>query len=276
MREKVAPDLLIATVAARQHGVVSIQQLQDARIDKSAVSRRVQAGHLHRIHRGVYAVGHPRLSQEARWMAALLAYGRGAVISHRSAAELWGLLSSGGAVVDVSLPSRTGRSRRRGIRLHRPDTLTHEQTTRHKGIAVTKPVRTIADLRQCASGDELRRAVRQAEVLGLPLGPDLAPDRTRSELERFFLQLCQRNGLPMPAVNVRVGSLLVDFLWTDRRLVVETDGYRYHRGRAAFESDRDRDLKLRASGYEVIRLSHRQVMDEPEDVAVVLRDMLLR
>ena len=108
-------------------------------------------------------------------------------------------------------------------------------------------------------------------MLGLSLGDDHVPERTRSALEHLFLHLCKRLGLPAPEVNARICSLEVDFLWRDRRLIVETDGYRYHRGRAAFEDDHARDLRLRALGYDVVRLTYRQVMDEPGEVASVLR-----
>jgi very-short-patch-repair endonuclease len=121
---------------------------------------------------------------------------------------------------------------------------------------------------------ELRRAVRQASVLGLSIGDGVKDDRTRSDLERDFLRLCRRNRLPAPEVNVRVGRHLVDFLWHDRMLIVETDGYRYHRGRQAFEDDRARDLALRSLGYEVLRIADRQVDDEPERIAEVLRARL--
>jgi very-short-patch-repair endonuclease len=122
---------------------------------------------------------------------------------------------------------------------------------------------------------ELRRAVRQADVLGLPQGGDTKRDRTRSDLEGDFLRICRRRRLPSPDVNVRVGRDLVDFLWCEQRLVVETDSYIYHRGRAAFQDDRERDLRLRAAGYDVMRVSERQVDEEPgrvaEAVAAALR-----
>lgn len=120
---------------------------------------------------------------------------------------------------------------------------------------------------------ELRRAIRQAEILGLPIGAAPA-DRTRSELEYLFLRLCRRHRLPAPETNARVGSLTVDFLWREKRLIIETDGYRYHRGRAAFEDDRSRDLELRTSGFDVMRLSYRQVVEEPERIAGGLRRLL--
>jgi len=143
---------------------------------------------------------------------------------------------------------------------------------------VTTAARTIADLRMAISVGradglsrwELRKAIRQANVIGLPLTDQDASDRTRSDLERAFLAICRRDRLPQPEVNVRIGPFLVDFLWRGERLVVETDGYRYHRGKAAFQDDRARDLELRQLGFDVLRLSERQIDDEPERVAAVL------
>jgi very-short-patch-repair endonuclease len=204
----------------------------------------------------------------------------GAALSHRSAAALWGLLPAQSGIIDVSIQSDAGRAKRRGIRLHRCSSLASASVTHRHAIPVTKPARTIADLRRAASArgssvpvspGELRRAIRQAEVLGLPLDAEAPSDRTRSELERLFLLLCRRHRLPMPEVNAWLDSMEVDFLWPDHKLVVETDGYRYHRGKMAFEVDRRRDLRLRASGYQVIRLSCGQVSDEPRYVAEVLR-----
>jgi very-short-patch-repair endonuclease len=111
-------------------------------------------------------------------------------------------------------------------------------------------------------------------VLGLPLDARIEVDHTRSELERLFLQLCRRYGLPMPQVNARVGPYLVDFLWREQRLIVETDGYRYHRGRQAFEDDRERGLELRMRGFDVLRLGHRQVVEAPVDVIALLASAL--
>lgn len=201
----------------------------------------------------------------------------GAALSHRSAAELWGLLSSREGPVDVSIRGDGGRARRSGIRLHRSHLLLPGSVALRGGIPVTTPAKTIADLRRTSVGKrrliaprDLRRAIRQAGVLGLPLGEDERSDRTRSDLERDFLRLCRVHGLPAPEVNVRVGAHLVDFLWRERRLVVETDGYRYHHGRVAFEDDRARDLDLRARGFEVIRLAAKQVDGEPRRVTEVV------
>jgi very-short-patch-repair endonuclease len=138
---------------------------------------------------------------------------------------------------------------------------------------VTIPARTIADLRRVAL-EQARRALRQAAVIGLGIPEDPDADSTRSELEAKFLALCRRHRLPSPEVNVRVGRHLVDFLWRAQSLVVETDGYRYHRGRQAFEDDRARDVELRLAGFDVVRFSHRQVTGEPRRVVVALRALL--
>ncbi len=274
MHQKGAPDARIAAVAARQHGVVSIAQLRECGLSPTAVRERLRAGRLHRMHRGVYAVGHVAPSNERRWMAAVLALGGDAVLSHRSAAALWNLLPPRDGSVDVSLLSRNGR-RRPGIRIHRPLSLQAQETSRLRNIPATSPARTLADLKAMVSARDWRRAVRQADFLGLCAGPEIASDRTRSELERRFLWLCRRHRMPQPVVNMRIGAMTVDFCWVEQKLVVETDGYESHRGREAFESDRARDLRLRTLGYEVLRLSHRQVFDEPERILATLQPMLI-
>ncbi len=155
--------------------------------------------------------------------------------------------------------------------------------TSRNGIPLTTPARTIGDLQRATklkSGSgaiaawELRRAIRQAEALGLPTGAEAATEGTRSDLELEFLGLCREHGLPEPEVNARIGRLEVDFLWRDRRLVVETDGYRYHRGRASFERDRTRDFELRFLDFDVIRVSQLQVAAEPDRIATILQTSL--
>jgi very-short-patch-repair endonuclease len=283
MRKERAPEQVVAAIAGRQHGAISIGQLREAGLSNAGVTRRVRAGRLHRLHRGVYAVGHIAPSNERRWMAAILALWvtpeddlGDAALSHRSAAALWGLLPAAGGPVDVSLPSRSGRGRRQGIKIHRPRSLEPLEVVWQRGIPVTSPARTLADLRSVVAARELRRAIRQADFLGLPTGPDVVSDKTRSELERRFLWLCRRHRLLAPTVNVRIGPLTVDFCWMEAELIVETDGYRSHRGRAAFEDDRERDLILHRLGYEVHHLSHRQVFHESVRVAAVLQAALKR
>lgn len=195
-------------------------------------------------------------------------------MSHQSAAALWRLLPPAHGAVNVTIPGVGGRRKRPNIRLHRSRTLNPEQTTRRRGIPVTIPARTIADLHGRVSAALLRKAIRQAGVLGLEIGDKAEADRTRSELEHDFLRLCRRHRLPMPEVNAEVGGFVVDFLWRQRSLVVETDGFRYHRGRQAFEDDRARDVELRLLGYEVMRFTHRQVSGEPARVAAALGALL--
>jgi very-short-patch-repair endonuclease len=295
MAEKGASrDSIVAEIAGRQHGVVSIGQLRSAGLSDDAVLGRVKSRRLHRLHRGVYAVGHSAPSPPREWMAAVLACGRGgkdlndhmtrttldhwgAALSHRSAASLWKLLPPSDGPVDVSIRGHGGRRRRSGIRLHRSLTLIPAAVTIRGGIPVTTPARTISDLRRASLGKaqlispkELRRVIRQANFLGLPIGEEERRDRNRSDLEEDFQSLCRKHGLPAAEINVRVGPHLVDFLWCERKLIVETDGYISHRGRAAFEDDRGRDLDLRARGFEVIRLAEKQVNEEPGRVAEVV------
>src|SRR5215213_2563445 len=223
------PDVVIARVAARQHGVISLAQLERAGLGRQGRETRLRRGRLHRLHRGVFAVGHPGVGREGRWMAAVLAVGHGAVLSHSSAGALWRMLGSrrGAAAREVRYPIHvtvTGAGEtRRGIRVHRSRTLTDEQTTIRWGIPVTAPARTLVDLRRLLPQPQFAAALRQAEFLGLPV-QQLEPDGTRSELEARFLALCRRSRFPKPEVNRTVGPYTVDFLWPQRRLVVELDG----------------------------------------------------
>jgi very-short-patch-repair endonuclease len=285
----------IAKIAERQYGMVSVSQLRKVGIGEKGIRSRVAMGRLHRVHRGVYAVGHAALSPEARCLAAVLAVGGGpsgeagavfdywrAAVSHRSAAGLWGLLTAKDGPIDVVVEGDGGRKRRLGIRVHRSLTLSSADVTVSRGIPVTTPARTISDLRRAISerrpgaitARELRKVMRQANVLGLPIDEERGGDRTRSDLEWDFLWLCRRHRLPPPEVNVRIGPYLVDFLWHERRLVVETDSYIYHGGRVAFQDDRGRDLDLRRLGYDVLRLSERQINEEPDLVADTLASAL--
>ena len=274
MREQVVKaDAKVAAIAARQHGIVTFTQLKRAGVSSSGVSRRVAAGRLHRVHRGVYAVGHRGLSREGKWTAAVLACGDGAVLSHRSAAELWELLPTAGGPIHVTIPATSGgRGSRRGLRIHRSSLPRSAATVRNR-IPVTTPARTIADIKRSVSATTVRRAIREAEFRGLDLG-DIQTDRTRSELERAFLRLCRRYHLPEPEVNVRVARFTVDFLWRERRLAVETDGYAAHRGRQAFEDDRERELALGTLGIRLRRFSDRQVDGRPAEVAAAVRAAL--
>jgi very-short-patch-repair endonuclease len=263
----------IAQLAGRQHGVVSLAQLTAAGLHRSAVVRRSRNGLLYRIHRGVYAVGHAGLSNEGRWMAAVLAFRERAVLSHLSAAALW-TIAPVPSIIEVTVPSDAGREPRDGIKIHRSLTLLPSQITRRVGIPVTKPARTLEDLRRTIPPDQFAAALRRAEFLRLPIGDQLELDHTRSELESRFLALCRRHHLPNPEVNVRVGPFLVDFLWRDRRLAVEVDGFETHGTRSAFEADRARDTQLKLLGHDVVRFTWRQIVGNPSAVGSTLRALL--
>jgi very-short-patch-repair endonuclease len=280
-----SPNSEIARVAGRQHGVVTSRQLVAAGLFPSGISDRVTTGRLHRLYRGVYAVGHIALSNEGRWMAAVLAYGESAVLSHRSAGALWRILQAprpGGAqeqsseVAEVTVPGDGGRAKRQGIRLHRSRSLSPADVTLRVGIPVTRPARTLEDLRRILRPAQFGAALRQAEFLGLPLGDQFPTDRTQSELEARFLAICRRHRLPQPDVNARVGEFVVDFLWPSAQLIVEVDGWTAHRTRSAFEADRARDARLKLLGYEVLRFTWRQVQDDGTGVMRTVRALFTR
>jgi very-short-patch-repair endonuclease len=204
-------------------------------------------------------------------MAAVLACGPDAVLSHTSAAALWQLLPQRG-FVHVTVPGY-GRPRS-GIKVHRSRTLRPPDVTRRDNIPVTTPSRTLADLHRTLPQPQFARALREAEYLKLPLDDRHAPDGTRSELEADFLTLCRRHRLPKPEVNVRIGPYVVDFLWPDHKLVVEVDAYSTHGSRSVFESDRARDVQLRLWGYEVFRFTPLQIDDEARAIAATLGTLL--
>jgi very-short-patch-repair endonuclease len=286
-----SPSNRVDAIAAAQHGVVTRAQLREAGLGDKGIAGWTRRGRLHRVHQGVYAVGYPASNREARWMAAVLACGDGAVLSHMSAAVLWGLLKPEDGPVDVSLPSQSGRRRREGIRIHRCASLAEGErapllgiseqrrltpslvTVRH-GIPVTSVPRTMDDLRRGKyPAHWVRRAARQAELAGHRLD-DGPPRRTRSDLEDDFLVFLRRHRLSLPEVNVKVGRWEVDFLWRAQRLAVETDFYDYHRGPTSFEDDHQRDLDLRRMGFSVHRYTGAQLRGYPAEIAAELGEIL--
>lgn len=222
-------------------------------------------------------------------MAAVLACGDGAVLSHHSAAALWELLRPIDGPVHVSVPTTTGRIARRGIHLHRCPSLADSPsspsslpirggrgrgiTTRRHNIPVTSIQRTIDDLHGTVPVYLLRRAKRQAELKNVRLR-GAEGIRQRSDLEEDFLVLFLENGFPPPETCVKLGRHEVDFLWRQQRLVVETDCFLYHRGSVSFEDDHARDLDLRSQGYTVLRFTDRQLESEPRRVVAVVREAL--
>jgi len=211
-------------------------------------------------------------------VAAVPALGARAVVSHQSAAAVWGMLNPHSGPIDVTVPGDGGREKRKGIRVHRSHSLIAGVTTRRNGIAVTKPGRTLRDLHRTSPQPVFRRALRRALDLRLVSSADVRREAhlTRSELERIFLSVCRRHRLPQPEVNVRLGPHGVDFLWRDRGLVVETDGFRHHGDRTAFEADRARDAHLQSIGFRVLRFTYRQVTGDRSAVIAASRALLGR
>jgi very-short-patch-repair endonuclease len=288
-------DKAVAELAARQHGVVSRAQLVNVRLGHRGIDHRIALGRLHPVHRGVCAVGHRRITREGAWMAAVLAAGDGAVLSHRSAAALRGIRNTERAAVEVTASRKCRRPR---IEAHRA-VLPPDEVTRERGIPVTNPARTLLDLAAVISPEQLERTINEAEVRRLasplPLGALVArhPTRrgtaairrilehsrpggtiTRSELENCFLALVDAENLPRPRMNEPLGPFEPDAIWREERLVVELDSYPIHTTRRAFESDRRRDRQLQAAGYRVIRITWRQLQDEPRTIANELSALL--
>jgi very-short-patch-repair endonuclease len=291
-RERTGRDSLIASIATRQYGVVSRAQLLAAGISDGAITTRIRRFGLHPLHRGVYAVGHTALVPLAREMAAVLACGEGAVVSHRSAASsLWHLIDVIDDLIDITIP-RSNR-RRPGLRVHRSRMLGSDDTQVVRGVPVTSVPRTLVDLAETAPDRDLERAFDEAITrrltttasigaavqrlhgrrgtsrLQVLLDRNTEPAFTRSEAEERLLALIREAGLPPADVNGRVVGHTVDFLWRDDRLIVGVDGYRFHSTRTAFERDRKRDAELTAAGFRVIRITWRQLADEP--LAIVAR-----
>jgi very-short-patch-repair endonuclease len=271
--------------------VVTRAQLREAGYTNRAIDRRLESGRLHRVHRGVYLVGHV-VMPHAREMSAVLAVAPNAVLSHRSAACLWQLLPYPARPdsVDVTVWGRNA-GRKPGIRIHRVSALAPGETRTCKRIPTTTPARTLIDLACQVSARELEQAVAQAQTRGLTSHRDLLalldrhPGRrgtaalrallnggaavlTRSEAEERFLALVRKAQLPAPDVNVGLAGYEVDFLWREERLIVEVDGFAFHSSRAAFERDRLRDAELQAQGFRIIRVTWRQIVDHPEAMLV--------
>jgi len=284
----------IMSLASRQHGVVTRVQLDQAGVSVDVVDRRVRAGRLRAVHRGVYLVG-PVHSAHGREMAAVLACGAGAVLSHRNAGILWQCdrHEHADGPVDVS-GTRGDHCRRPGIRFHRLRSLRADEMTQHEGIPVTTIGRTLYDLASMVDERELERIVanafdrgitNRAELLALLprwsgrrgatrlraiLERDEEPAVTRSHAEEVFLALIRKGQLPAPAVNTTIAGHRVDFYWRAEGFVVEIDGVAFHSSTRKFESDRRRDAELAAAGLRVMRVTWRQLVREPEALLVRL------
>jgi very-short-patch-repair endonuclease len=280
----------LATLARRQHGVVSRDQLIDAGVGATTIGDWAKRGRLHRLHRGVYAVGHLALSRNGRFMAAVLAAGQGAALSHFSAAVLWGILEHRGQMVHVTAE---GRRRIGGVVVH--ESPLEGERLRRQGIVVTTPARTLVDLADVAKKRRtLERAFDEAEYLrldwhgatpkhGRPGAGLLASvlavhrpgtTRTRSELEERFLAFCDSHSLRRPEVNSSIEGYLCDFVWREERLVVETDGRAAHGTWRAKERDAARDAALLVEGWRVMRVTWERLFGEEAALARQLGKLL--
>ena len=262
----------LAELAGRQHGVVSSRAAARPGVRSTgAIARRIESGRLHRLYRGVYAVGHTIVNRRGRYLAAVLACGDGAVLSHRSAAALWGIRPSASARIDVTVPRTSGVRSTCGDR--RPSAAAHGAGVVRDGIPVTTAGRTLADLATALPRRPLEKACEAAEALRLDIDVDPAHpgreaarrDRARPRARRPAARSRTSSSRCATASTSRgrwstavVEGYLVDFCWPEQRLIVETDGGR-HLTRAAFERDRARDALLTATGWRVMRFTGRQV-----------------
>jgi predicted transcriptional regulator of viral defense system/very-short-patch-repair endonuclease len=296
-------DEQIAELADRQHGVVARRQLEALGIGRDAIEVRLRNARLHRLHPGVYAVGHRVVSVQGRRLAAVLASGPCAVLSHASAAALWGIRAGGGGPIHVT----TAKKWRSTSTIHRHCSLLPEdETSVIERIPVTTAPRTIFDLAATGTIDQVETLIREAEYrqlhdrLSLPALLEryprrrgaprvrralerierLPPGRTASPLEERFLPFLRRHALPRPRLNdwIVLGDkrYRVDCHWPGTRQVVELDSWEGHGTRSAFRSDRAKDRHLRVAGYSVTRISWAQLDDEPDAVAADLRSLLYK
>jgi very-short-patch-repair endonuclease len=284
-------------LAGRQHGVISRGQLRRLGMSDSAIAHAIRTGRLHRVFRGTFAFT-PQISRRGRLSAAVLACGNGAVISHRSAGALLGLLNDGPAVIDVIPPQEQGRQID-GIRFHRVRAPRRDEVGTVDGIPCTSPARTLVDLAGAVGDWTLRSCFERAaqkRVLDVPAieasmnpgrrgnkslrklidewrraAPVAKKGRLKSPLEAKVLPLVLRRNLPAPLLNAPIeianGRIEVDFLWPHQRLVVEADSRDFHGAEVAFERDRWRDRELFRVGYSTLRITHQQAERETAAVA---------
>jgi very-short-patch-repair endonuclease len=287
----------LGALATRQHGVVSIRQLLGPLgYSQSAIARALSAGRLHRLHRGVYAVGHTDISLHGRCLAAVLTSGPGALLSHYSAAWLWGLSSYPAIPIHVTGPSP--RSRRPPIRLHHASKLTDSDRDLHEGIPVTSVARTVLDQAALVPQRQLRRLLKRTEerkLFDLAATHDVISRNrghrggkrlrraialyepapfTRSEFERAFFEAVLASGLPTPSVNYSVAGFELDLYWPEHQFAVELDLYETHGTRESFESDRLRQEDLLLEGIGMTRVTGPRFEREPDTVLARIARLL--
>jgi very-short-patch-repair endonuclease len=282
----------IRELARRQDNVITHEQVTAVGLGRGAIAHRLATSRWQRLHKGIYLIGAAPAAHTARARAAVLACGDEAVVSHTTAAAIWGLMPAGHEI-HVTVPGRNP-GRRPGIQTHRANVLAPDEVANRTGIPVTSPARTICDVAGYEHIHDTEHALAEARVQGLVSDRQLATvieraptlkgsaviralldtedesGYTRSRAERAMVELTRSAGLPRPILNQPLLGYVVDFLWPQHRLVVEVDGYKYHRHRARFESDRKRDQVMVSAGYRVLRVTWRQLRDEPLFVAARL------
>ena len=282
------PDLRAARRAARQHGCIRSDQLAACGLDRAAVARRVRQGWLHRVHVGVYAVGCPISTLHARFMAAVLAGGPGAVLSHWASCALAGLVRWDGRRIDVTAPGE-GHRNRSGIRFHRSRSIAPRDVTCRYGIPSTTAARGLLEIAPQLSDRRLKRAVRQAQAEGQASVEQIAdvlrrangqrgaariaqiiapgPAPTASGDEDSVLDLILQAGFEHPVVNgprsVGVRTYFPDLRWPAERLILEIDSSPWHDGALAGELDASRQAELEATGERVLRTTRVQALQNP-------------
>jgi len=294
-------DAAISALADEQYGVVARRQLVEIGVDRSAIDRRLARGLLVSLHRGVFAFGHNKLRAEGRWLAAVLACGDGAALSHRDAAALHGMRKPPESrKVSVTTPSAAKSTP--ALWVYRRRTLIEEDVTTVRGIPTTSPARTLVDLAPQLTAAQLAATLGEADRRGLL---DVAEVRRAlrrttgrhgqghrrlltaldaheqhgavllwSELEERFLDLVLHAGIPRPALNATVAGLRVDALWQEQRVIVELDGWAHHKERDAAAWDREKTNRLQVAGYEVLRFMHGDLVQAPTRVVQTIRTAL--
>jgi very-short-patch-repair endonuclease len=289
----------VARIAAGQRTLVRTDQLAACGLDKDAVAHRVASGWLHPVFHTIYSVGCGVLPPLALELAALLACGKSSLISHRSAAFVWGLIKEAPAQVEVSVVERECRSRK-GIRVHRIKQIDERELRRHEGLWISSPARALLEIAATlprhglsdAVGEGIGgRLVNRAQIeatlarnpgrrgsarLAEVIGDEDATTITRSRAEKAFLKLMRESGLPMPQANQKLGRYVPDFMWREQRLIVEIDSYTFHGGPNGFDSDHDKDLVYREAGFDVLRPTRSHVINEPMRILVLVTQGLTR
>jgi very-short-patch-repair endonuclease len=286
-------ETVVARIASRSHGVVTRRQLLATGVSEDEIDHRIAAGALLREHRGVYRVGHRAPSVEARYLAAVLACGDGALLSGQAAGHLWGLLKGAAPPPEVTAPTER---RIAGVRTRRTRKIDPADATTWRGIPITTVPFTLVALAAQLTVEDLARACHEAGVrhdttprqvddvlLRRPNAPGTRQLRavlhgdvrvTLSKLEQRFLELLRDHGLPLPQTNRKVGARRVDCRWPLQRLTIELDGYRYHRSRHAWEQDRRREREARARGDDFRRYTYGDVLERPELMLAELKALI--